>query len=69
MRWGEPGGGTWIRVYGRTHESGARRRGEQRRAALEARYGAGMARHTAQQGATDTDAPAADLALARMVAT
>ena len=56
---------TTLRVY--SHEFDARRRGEEARAALEARYGAGMARDTAPQGASDTDAAAADLAQARAI--
>jgi integrase len=42
---------TTLRVY--AHEFDARRRSEQRRAVLEARYGDGMATHTRQQTATD----------------
>jgi hypothetical protein len=55
---------TTLAVY--AHEFDARRRGEQRRRALEARYAdgnpqAGMATHTAQQSATDATAEVAYL--------
>ena len=56
---------TTLRVY--SHEFDARRRGEQRRTALEARYGAGMARDDSQPGATDDPAAPADLAQIRAV--
>jgi integrase len=58
---------TTLRVY--SHEFDARRRGEQRRAALEARYGAEDGNPTGQDGnqqtATDRDSEAVDLAAAR----
>jgi hypothetical protein len=41
---------TTLSVY--SHEFDVRRRGEQRRRALEARYDAGMATYTPPQGAT-----------------
>jgi integrase len=51
---------TTLRVY--AHEFDTRRRGEQRRTALEARYAPGMATHTAQQTATAADGRDSDVA-------
>jgi hypothetical protein len=51
---------TTLTVY--AHEFDVRRRGDQRRTALEARYDAGMATHTPQQTATNGSAGVVDIA-------
>jgi integrase len=56
---------TTLAVY--SHEFDTRRRGDQRRKALEARYDTGMATHTPQQTATNGSAGVADIADLRAV--
>jgi integrase len=56
---------TTLTVY--SHEFDARRRGDQRRAALEARYDGGMATDTTQQTATNGSADVVEMSAVQAV--